>query len=226
MNEIFTILNDLGLMGKVIVIIIFCLSIVSWAIIIEKSILLSKSGRETKKFLYVFQIYSDWKDIDQETRQFHISPLVKIFRQAIAAVRNSTLDPSISQETYDGSTIPSPQLSNLKPLIESAISTEMLNLEKRLIFLSSTITASPFLGLFGTVWGIMEAFLNIGLRGSASISVIGPGIAVALITTIVGLAVAIPVLFAYNLLVDKIRKYENQLAIFSNDLINKINVSK
>ncbi|MCK9484913.1 MAG: MotA/TolQ/ExbB proton channel family protein, partial [Candidatus Marinimicrobia bacterium] len=113
-------------------------------------------------------------------------------------------------------------ISYYKSLADSVISTEMMQYEKRLVFLSSTVSASPFLGLFGTVWGVMQAFMSIGIKGSAAITAIGPGIAEALITTVAGLAVAIPVLFAYNLIVDKIRKYENQMQILANDMIKKI----
>jgi len=140
-------------------------------------------------------------------------------------VQNETLNNVEPKSTNSDSATNNSSSTNItlyKALADSIINTELTSYEKRLVFLSSTVSSSPFLGLFGTVWGVMQAFMSIGLRGSAAITAIGPGIAEALITTVVGLAVAIPVLFAYNLIVDKIRKYENQMQVLANDMIRKI----
>ncbi len=224
-----SIFTELGPMGLSIVLILLLLSIVSWAIIIEKIILLWRADRESRRFLYIFELYSDWRDIDQETKSYRYSPFVKIFQRAIALTAPTTFSKAITERAradFGAREASQSQAIDTRPLLESAISAEILAFEKRLIFLSSTVSASPFLGLFGTVWGVMRAFMNISARGSAALTVIGPGIAEALVTTVVGLAVAIPVLFAYNMIVDKIRKYEAFLENFYPVLMKKLNSEK
>ncbi|MFQ5772021.1 MAG: MotA/TolQ/ExbB proton channel family protein, partial [bacterium] len=92
-------------------------------------------------------------------------------------------------------------------------------LEKHLVFLATTGSVSPFFGLFGTVWGVMSAFLAIGFTGSADLSVVGPGIAEALITTVAGLGAAIPAVIAYNYFVNKLKRLSSELEIFYANLI-------
>lgn len=223
------IFTQIGTIGISVIVILVCLSIGSWAIIIEKALRLLRAGRESKRFLYIFDLYSDWRDIDNETRHYRFSPYINLFRQALsylqaAGIARSTTDRArsdlISKEASPA------QLSEFKQYLETTVSNEILELEKGLIFLSSTVSAAPFLGLFGTVWGVMQSFLSISARGSAAMSVIGAGIAEALITTVVGLAVAIPVLFAYNMIVDKIQKYQAALINFYPSIVKKFNLSK
>lgn len=95
-------------------------------------------------------------------------------------------------------------------------------LEQGLPFLATTGTVAPFFGLLGTVWGVMDAFLQIGLRGSGNINVVAPGVAEALITTIAGLAVAIPAVIGYNYFVSQIKEVDDELSHFSSELINLI----
>ncbi len=216
MNTIFSSTYDIGIMGRVIILILIALSIIAWGIIIEKIILFTRTGKKNKKFMAIYQSYSDWSAVARETQHLKSGLLLNLFRKIYAEARK------VVTENIDTDASRISSLELYKALVDSAISTELIPYEKRLIFLSSTVSASPFLGLFGTVWGVMQAFLSIGVKGSAAITAIGPGIAEALITTVVGLAVAIPVLFGYNLIVDKIRKYENQLQILANDMIQKI----
>ena len=224
MNTIFSSTYDIGIMGWVIILILIGLSIIAWGIIIEKIILFRRTEKQNKKFLAIYQSYSDWSAVARETQHLKSGLLLNLFRKIYAEARkDAELNPgNVVTENIDTDASRISSLELYKALVDSAISTELIPYEKRLIFLSSTVSASPFLGLFGTVWGVMQAFLSIGVKGSAAITAIGPGIAEALITTVVGLAVAIPVLFAYNLIVDKIRKYENQLQILANDMIQKI----
>ncbi|MDD5062262.1 MAG: MotA/TolQ/ExbB proton channel family protein [Candidatus Marinimicrobia bacterium] len=221
MNILFNSVYDIGIVGRLIVLTLIALSIIAWGIIIEKIVIFSRSRRESAKFFTLFQTYSDWRNIEKETRQFRHSPFLNLFRKIFADTKNEAFSRPPFEENEDNEKQVTP-ISYYKSLADSVISTEMMQYEKRLVFLSSTVSASPFLGLFGTVWGVMQAFMSIGIKGSAAITAIGPGIAEALITTVAGLAVAIPVLFAYNLIVDKIRKYENQMQILANDMIKKI----
>jgi len=225
MNIIFSKVYDIGIVGRLIILILIILSIIAWGIIIEKLILFIRSRRENQKFLTLFQTYPDWHNVEKQTQYFRHSPLRNLFVKIFAEVQNETLnnvEPKSTNSDSETNNSSSTNITLYKALADSIINTELTTYEKRLVFLSSTVSSSPFLGLFGTVWGVMQAFMSIGLRGSAAITAIGPGIAEALITTVVGLAVAIPVLFAYNLIVDKIRKYENQMQVLANDMIRKI----
>lgn len=225
MNNLFTTVYDIGVVGRLIVLTLIILSVVAWGIIIEKIILFSRARRENNRFFALFQTYRDWSKIESEIQDFRYSPFSYLFEKLYAEARNGIrLNPS-SAKTGDINNSEETRVSPIeiyKTLADSAINTEIMLYEKRLVILSSTVSASPFLGLFGTVWGIMDAFMSMGMKGSAAITAIGPGIAEALITTVAGLAVAIPVLFAYNLIADKIRKYENQMQILANEMINKI----
>jgi biopolymer transport protein TolQ len=225
MNIIFSKVYDIGIVGRLIVLILIVLSIIAWGIIIEKIILFIRSRRENQKFLNLFQTYPNWQHVEKQTQHLRHSPLLNLFRKIYAEVQNEVpgdIEPDPINSDSETNNSLNTTMALYKALADSVISTQLVVYEKRLVFLSSTVSSSPFLGLFGTVWGVMQAFMSIGLRGSAAITAIGPGIAEALITTVVGLAVAIPVLFAYNLIVDKIRKYENQMQILANDMIRKI----
>jgi len=112
------------------------------------------------------------------------------------------------------------QLDGIENSLKRAISDQILNLEKSLIVLATASSASPFIGLFGTVWGIMGAFRAIGVQGAGSIDAVAPGIAEALITTAAGLAVAIPAMIAYNYLVDRIKAMTSEMDSFASEYIS------
>jgi biopolymer transport protein ExbB/TolQ len=116
--------------------------------------------------------------------------------------------------------------SRLRDVLERRALNEISGMERHLIFLSTTASTAPFLGLLGTVWGIMSSFLSMGAQGSASIEVVGPGIAEALVTTIAGLAAAIPALVAYNLLVRQVHQQETRVDLFISRAIEHFIVSR
>jgi len=166
-----------------------------------------------------------WADLFKHSREYRYSPFPRIILRIYQEFRSWTSATSENYNNYTNDNNPSHARKEpiaFGPLIEGAISREISLLEKRLIFLSTTVSVSPFLGLLGTVWGIMTAFINMGMRGSANIAAVGPGIAEALITTAAGLAVAIPALFAYNYFVDRLRKISDELDIFSAELLQLV----
>jgi biopolymer transport protein TolQ len=111
-------------------------------------------------------------------------------------------------------------IENVKRTLRRAINTEMTRLTQMVPFLATTGNTTPFIGLFGTVWGIMHSFRSIGLKGSANLAVVAPGISEALIATAAGLAVAIPAVIAFNYFNQKIRVIESELQSFSADFLN------
>jgi biopolymer transport protein TolQ len=213
--EIIKFIYHVGWVAKVILTILCILSIIAWAIIIEKMGHFRRIKKETQKFLQHFRSKTTLADLYQFSRQLKYSSFARILRKSYSEI--ITLKRNDNSDKNNLKT--SPIKDHLRHLLDGLISEEIQLSEKGLVFLATTVSVSPFLGLFGTVWGVMEAFVGIGKSGSADISTIGPGIAEALITTIGGLAVAIPVLMAHNLLVHRLRRLDSELSSCASELI-------
>jgi len=209
MNDVIQLILQTGLVAKVILVLLFLISVISWGIIIEKLLLFWKISKESDRFTRLFKIRVKWHDRYTYSQGLKHSPIARIFRSKYF---NLFENQKFHQPGANGWEFPS-------TIIESAITEEMSKLEKHLIFLGTSVSVSPFLGLLGTVWGIMSAFLNIGLKGSTNIATVGPGIAEALITTIAGLAVAIPAVVAYNYFVNKLQRIDKETNNFFIQLL-------
>ncbi len=195
---------DIVVKAALLILIIF--SIVSWAIIAMKWRQLKSARKRTNNFLHAF-----WhtKTIEALVARgsFHRSPVFNIFKTGIASLREPA------------------NAKNLEFVRRDVIRTteeETEQLEYYVPFLATTASAAPFIGLFGTVWGILNAFWKLGRTGSSSLAVIGPHIAEALIATAIGLAAAIPAVIFYNFYVNKIRLLSRDIQQFSEDLMNKM----
>ena len=220
MAELGNFILHAGLVAKIVLLILFILSLISWTIIFEKLRLLTKVKKESNQFLHLFRLQTSWNDLYKKTQDFRYSPFARIFRRNFNNLRVAYERHSHRRASYSGENpLSKEQPLPLKSALEIVIAEEVPALEKRLIFLATTVSVSPFLGLLGTVWGIMTAFLSMGVEGSADITAVGPGIAEALITTVAGLAVAIPAVVAYNYFVDKFHRLETELDNFARELI-------
>jgi biopolymer transport protein TolQ len=209
--------GETGWVGKGIVIILMGFSVVSWAMILLKYQFLRKAEKESHTFLQEFR---RTKNIDAlfkqaETRKF--SPLATLYIEGYRGAEsilktlpegNATDEerPLISQE--------------IERLLKITTQDEIVYMERYLAFLGTTGTVGPLLGLFGTVWGIMDAFYGIGLKGAGDIGALAPGLAAALINTISGLFVAIPAIIAYNYFADKIRDIAIRCDSFSMEFLS------
>lgn len=224
MNELVRFVLQSGFVAKTVLVILFVLSVISWGIIIEKIRLFSKVYKENDKFSRLFTMRVKWNDRFTYSREFKTSPMAKIFRKNFNDIKvwiESAFEDNGLSPIGQNSLGINKQRIPIRSLFEVSIAEEVALLEKRLVFLGTTVSVSPFLGLLGTVWGIMTSFLSMGSTGSAEIAAVGPGIAEALITTIAGLAVAIPALVANNYFISKLdqvsRDTEN---FFTNLMIN------
>jgi biopolymer transport protein TolQ len=195
-----------GTVGNSVLLILTVLSVVSWTIMIEKFRFFRHARKETGRFLELFASERSLKGLVEGARRFPSSP-------------EAQLVSSVTVELESGE-IRTP--SALDKLLEAESISIMTTWETYIQFLATTATASPLLGLFGTVWGIMAAFLSMGAQGSASLFVVGPGIAVALITTIFGLGAAIPAVVGYNYVQRSIRGKEDELNSFALRFRNRI----
>lgn len=223
MNEMVRLTIEASVIAQIILVILLFFSIVSWALIIDKVRIMRKVNSESKRFKHIFQMNNEWEQIYQKSYQYKFSPFANLFKTAYRGFYSQNNKPAEKSQSYQqaqlSTFIDRPNKTELLETLQSTANHEMASLEKSLIFLATTASASPFLGLFGTVWGVMSAFLNIGYKGSAELSVVGPGIAEALVTTAAGLAVAVPALIAYNYFVDRLRRLDGELYQFSTELI-------
>jgi biopolymer transport protein TolQ len=222
MNELVRFVLQSGLVAKIVLLILFVLSVISWGIVIEKARLFWKVFKENDKFVRLFTLRVKWSDRFTYSREFKSSPMAKIFRKNFNDIKvwieNSFEDNGLSPIGQNPLGI-NKQRIQIHSLFDVGIAEEIAILEKRIVFLGTTVSVSPFLGLLGTVWGIMTSFLSMGVKGSAEIAAVGPGIAEALITTLAGLAVAIPALVAHNYFVNKLRQVEKDMENFFANLI-------
>jgi len=207
-----------GWVGRSIVIILFLISIYSWAIIFKKFFLFRRVRRATKRFLSLFSgDGADFFEVLKEKRRlgrFVHSPLFSSYRKGCQVLSSTAGEKEKKISSW--------QIEDIKSVLEKTANGELSRLEDSLAFLATATTLSPFLGLLGTVWGILRAFLSMGLEGSAGIETVAPGIAEALITTVAGLLVAIPALVAYNYFINYLKNFANDLESFNSEFIYSV----
>lgn len=204
--------------AQFILLILGLLSVLSWMIMGVKYFTVRRAEREVKDFFARFRKARDLEQIQEAGKDMVRSPiaaLVNVAVQEVRQLRRLIAKHDSSKLSFDSTLM---MRDSLLMAMERTVAEEGEQLRNYLVFLAITTMVSPFLGLLGTVWGIMIAFLDIAARGSANISVVAPGIADALITTIVGLAVAIPAVVGYNYFSNRIRQIMDKCDNFSLEL--------
>ncbi|MBI5025392.1 MAG: protein TolQ [Nitrospirae bacterium] len=199
-DTVLSLILQAGLVVKGVLIILLFFSVFSWAIIFYKFRFLSKVERESEDFQKVFNRSKSPQGLYLSIRGFTLTPMANLFRAVFTAEKTSI------------------DRDELRRILKRVEALEATRLERYLTFLATTGATTPFIGLFGTVWGIMNAFRGIGMAGSASLAVVSPGIAEALITTAAGLAAAIPAVVAYNYYLSKARRIIVSMEDFSQEL--------
>jgi biopolymer transport protein TolQ len=200
-----------GPVVKAVMLILLAFSVVSWAIIIAKFRQLNRTQRENATFLANFWQAPDLAAAALATRDLPLSPAAAIFRRSYPPASQGDDNPGAGTEAPPG--------GQASRALRQALQEQVQRLSASLTFLATCGNTSPFIGLFGTVWGIMTSFHNIGLKGSASLATVAPGIAEALIATAAGLAAAIPAVVAYNYFLGRVRRLEAELTAFAGDLV-------
>ncbi len=204
--------------SKAVLLILVLFSIVSWTVVLYKLLQFRRAERQTSRFLSVFRRSSKFSEVQSVCRSLSESPLVGIFQSGYAE-----LNAQLRQQQGAGEAGPRPTLKSLEALdraLQRASLTEVNKLENRVPFLATTAAITPFIGLFGTVWGIMGAFAGIGQTGSTSLGVVAPGIAEALIATAAGLVAAIPAVYFYNHLTNRVKLSASGMDDFSLEFLN------
>lgn len=226
-----------GLVGKLVLLVLLGFSVFVWAVIIDKARTFRRIDEESRRFLRAFRQRAGLGEMRHLAGESHGTPLSRVLEAGLAEWRKLTADspqlnPNPAEWMIAGTQAPrtgqrshpvAPELvPNILSAMERAISSETETLEHRLGVLATSATVCPFLGLFGTVWGIMDSFMEIQSFGTANINVVAPGIAEALITTVGGLAVAIPAVMGYNYFVRRLRRVASRMEDFASELASEI----
>jgi biopolymer transport protein TolQ len=209
---------DAGLMVKFVLLLLLIFSVVSWAIIFFKFKYYRKINKENEDFYSDYLKSNKLSDVNTAARKYKISTTAEVFRVGYEEL--SKINSQIKETDRSGEGISLSSLDNIERSLNNASNSEMTKLESAIGFLATTGSASPFIGLFGTVWGIMETFQGIGARGSATLAVVAPGISEALIATAAGLAAAIPAVIFYNYFLNKSKKMVQEMDNFAAEFLN------
>lgn len=211
-----------GPVAKLVLFVLAVFSIVCWALIIEKWRQFRRIRVESLRFLRAFREGRRFSVVYGAARKHRDSPLAQLYASSYQEVGGTTAFPeTVDQFLDDPDEAFSPErLEAVDRAMRRASSSEISRMERFLPFLATTASAAPFIGLFGTVWGVMESFRGIGQHGSASVAVVAPGISEALIATAAGLGAAIPAVIAYNYFVNRVKHWAAEMDGFTLDLLN------
>ena len=213
-----SLISDAGPMAKLILLLLCGASVFCWAIIFSKWRSLKRATEENAKFLTAFWNGKTIDEVFAKTDKYPSSPVAAVFKSGVKEFKKFAPEhnPDETNESSLG------KVENIQRALARASNSEIASLEKNVGWLATTASASPFVGLFGTVWGIMTSFQSIGASGSANLAVVAPGISEALITTATGIAAAIPAVIAYNHFAGQIKRLTVDMDCFSQDFMNII----
>jgi biopolymer transport protein TolQ len=206
-GEISDLVWQTGPVAKCVLAALLVFSVFSWAIILQKLGLMSRARTQSARFQRAFRKASRLQDIAAVAEQFKPSPLVAVFEGAYEEMKKQG-----GLRNY----------TSVQRAMQIASSEELTRMERRLPWLATTGAVTPFIGLFGTVWGIIDAFHGLGTAGAATLRAVAPGISEALITTAAGLFAAIPAVIAYNILLNQVREFGSRMDDFSLEMMNTI----
>ncbi len=227
--DLIQMISNAGIVVQMVLLLLLFFSVTSWAIILVKYRYIKRAFKQSSEFTEYFWKSRDLSNAFTKAKQLHGSPLARIFRIGYLELKKTSQtgeagNPSSSGKSGNGLSFNTQftGIDNVKRALRRATNTEMTRMIQMVPFLATTGNTAPFIGLFGTVWGIMNSFSGIGQRGSASLAVVAPGISEALVATAAGLAAAIPAVIAFNFFMNKIRIVETELQSFSADFLNII----
>jgi biopolymer transport protein TolQ len=217
--NIFELFIRSGPMAWFVASVLIGLSLASWAVMIARYLQFQRASSQTGSFLAVFRKSQRFSEVASQADRLQASPLVSLFRSGYieidAQVKAYNQDHPEDQKAYKIKS-----LTGLERSLNRAANVEVALLSRGTGLLATTAAASPFIGLFGTVWGIMVAFQDIGASGSTSLVAVAPGIAEALVNTALGLGAAIPALMGYNYFAHRIRDFRTQMTDFTLEFLN------
>src|SRR5215475_143446 len=205
-GEVVDLVSQTGFVAKTVLLLLLMFSVLSWAIILSKWSLLRRARVQSGRFVRAFRKAQRLQDIASVADQFRPSPLVGVFEMGYEEFKR----------TGGRSLLP------IQRAMQIANSEELTRFERNVPWLAITGAVTPFVGLFGTVWGIIDAFHGLGTAGGATLRAVAPGISEALITTAAGLVAAIPAVIAYNLIGSSIREFDARGDDFALEMLNAV----
>jgi len=209
-----------GWVAKVVLVILIVFSLASWSVILGKWRELGAVRRTSDKFLKVFREASRLNEVAASAPKYRASPLAAMFQAGYTELEAQIR--STRRAAEPESSLKLKSLDGVERALQRAMGAELERLQRALPMLATTASATPFIGLFGTVWGIMNTFHAIGATGSTSITTVAPGIAEALVNTAAGLLAAIPAVVAYNHLLAKVRIMRRRMEDFELEFLNLV----
>jgi biopolymer transport protein TolQ len=210
-----------GPMVKMVLLLLVILSVASWAIILYKIVVLRKIEKDSLAYYDLFWQKKDLSHMINVAGEYPNTPMTKLIKGAhdeaapLIGKLRSGHDPTVVEEGLD----------YIERILKKTIAMESASMEKTTAFLATTGSTAPFIGLFGTVWGIMNTFRAIGSQGAANLAVVAPGISEALIATALGLIAAIPAVVGYNYIITRTERITQEMEAFSSDLTNMLEKS-
>lgn len=204
---------EASIIVQIVLLVLLFFSVFSWAVIFFKRKTLRTAAAQSEKFLSIFRKSRNLMEVNDASQKYNASPLAWLFHSGfkeLAYLRKNNQDGALTPEN----------LESINRALIKASNREITRLEKMMNFLATTASATPFIGLFGTVWGIMDAFQSIAMEESAGLQTVAPGIAEALIATALGLFAAIPAVIAYNHFLHQIKEVITEMDDFSIEFIS------
>ena len=211
-----------GPVAKFVLLVLALFSVVCWALIVEKWWEFRKVRRESLRFRQIFREARRFSVVYAAAKKHRDSPLAQLYvaagQELVTGYGTAEMVDHILDDPEEG--LPADRLDATGRALRRAGSSEVARMERYLPFLATVASSAPFIGLFGTVWGIMSAFQGIGQQGSANLAVVAPGISEALIATAAGLGAAIPAVMGYNFFVNRTKHWATEMDGFTLDLLN------
>jgi biopolymer transport protein TolQ len=205
-------ISHAGPLAMFVLLLLLVASVLCWALIFMKLRQLRSAGKENSQFLNVFWHGKSIEEIFGKADKYGRSPVAAVFKSGVKELKKVS--------GADGRGLDQLGIENVSRSLNRATASEVATMEKHLGWLATTASAAPFVGLFGTVWGIMNSFQSIGATGAANLAVVAPGISEALIATAAGIGAAIPAVVGYNYFVNQIRRFAVDMECFSQDFLN------
>ena len=222
-TDIIYLITHAGVISQTVLLILLVFSAVSWGIILAKFWQFSRAARHSSSFIDIFRKSNKFSEVQAVCRTLAESPLVGLFQSGYAELNAQFRAAGQGDAAKPAAGAGRPTLKSIEAVDRAllrATTVEMTKLEKRLPFLATTASVTPFIGLFGTVWGIMSSFQRIGAQGSSSLAAVGPGIAEALVATAAGLFAAIPAVYFYNHFTNRVKHFSGDMDDFALEFLN------
>jgi biopolymer transport protein TolQ len=220
--DIISLISHASSVAKATLVLLLLMSVISWYVIGAKWLYLARAYRRSVAFVEKFwnaSLDEMWKEAENAPP----SPVSEVFRAGyLELVKLRKRKAQATAEGQSGQENDTGDIESIERALARARTMATMEMENKVPFLATTASAAPFIGLFGTVWGIMNSFRNIGAKGAANLATVAPGIAEALVATAIGLVAAIPAVMGYNYLSRRIRVISAEMETFTNDFLNII----